>query len=190
MVKTRSRSKISPGAKIDALRRSATIIKSDQDLNAKVGLFAKSRFNQPSTARSLPSLALSANERKENARRSTSKVQVTRPEQRVKSAAPKDKETASKSVKNPSNQKLVKELAPESKGSVEKEDTLQLPPTPHRLMNGISSPTPSDSENSSPEHNAKSEKGDSDRYFALVHLSYPQIYVFYQGGGRKTEPRN
>jgi hypothetical protein len=165
MVKTRSRSKISPGAKIDALRRSATIIKSDQDLNAKVGLFAKSRFNQPSTARSLPSLALSANERKENVRRSTSKVQVTRPEQRPKTAAPKDAEAASKSTKKPASQKSPTEPAQESKALLEKEDTLQIPPTPHRLVNGISSPTPSESENSSPEHNAKSEKGDSDRYF-------------------------
>jgi len=163
MVKTRSRSKISPGAKIDALRRSATIIKSDQDLNAKVGLFAKSRFNQPSTARSLPSLALSANERKENVRRSASKVQITRPEQRAKTAAPKDAEVANKSAKKPTSQKSPTEHAQESKVLVEKDDTLQLPATPHRLVNGISSPTPSESENSSPEHNAKSEKGDSDR---------------------------
>lgn len=170
MVKTRSRSKISPGAKIDALRRSATIIKSDQDLNAKVGLFAKSRFNQPSTARSLPSLALSANERKENVRRSVSKVQVTRPEQRVKAAAPKEIEATCKSSKKPSNPKSLVELAQESKALLEKEDTLQLPPTPHRLMNGLSSPTPSDSETSSPEHNAKSEKGDSDRYFAWMEI--------------------
>lgn len=170
-MKTRSRSKISPGAKIDALRRSATIIKSDQDLNAKVGLFAKNRFNQPSTARSLPSLALSANERKENVRRSVSKVQVTRPEQRAKASAPKEKESAGKSVKKPAIQISTTERTPEkkpdSRSLVDKEDGLQPPAIPQRLINGGSSPTPSDSENSSPEHNAKSEKGDSDRYFIL-----------------------
>jgi len=168
MVKARSRSKISPGAKIDALRRSATIIKSDQELNAKVGLFAKNRFNQPSTARSLPSLALNANEKREITRSSVSKIQVTRPE---KKASPAKKSTSvSKLTKKPVNQKSVDETSAEinldniSESTLSAENTLQLPLVAQRLMNGVVSPSPSDSENSTPEHVAKSEKGDSDRF--------------------------
>ncbi|XP_065334279.1 S phase cyclin A-associated protein in the endoplasmic reticulum isoform X2 [Cloeon dipterum] len=169
MVKTRSRSKISPGGKIDTLRRSATIIKSSQDL--EVGLFPKNRFHQPSTARSLPSLALSVNEKKECVKKSVSKVQVTRPERKVAPVKPTtkpkltsletkaSKKSSSQSAKYDSVIKSTEKLTTEDK----KENQLQLPMVDFKFVNGKISPVPSESENSSPEHVSKSERGDSDR---------------------------
>ncbi|XP_059474392.1 S phase cyclin A-associated protein in the endoplasmic reticulum isoform X2 [Neocloeon triangulifer] len=172
MVKTRSRLKISPAGKVDNLRRSATIIKSSQDLNSKSNLFPKNRFNQPSSARSLPSLSLNLGEKSEPAsKKPISRAQLTKPERKtapsVTKQAAKPKSSEMKSPKNTANPRISKESPSEKPEDKKKEENVEMSEAvllmpEANLLNGKVSPVMSECE-ASPEHAAKSEKGDSDR---------------------------